>query len=96
MDSQGVPSILLSLVILRELGGGLLVLLVFKARIAAFLPGGFSVISGILFHYGPSLGMDGFDQQLQQIMFMKNLAIAGGMGMIVHRGAGFLAIDNRG
>ena len=95
MDSQGVPGALVPLVILVEVGGGLMVLLGWKARIAAFLLGGFSVIAGVLFHLIPAQGMEGFDQQLQMIMFMKNVAIAGGMGMIVHAGAGSYALDNR-
>lgn len=96
MESQGVPGILLPLVIILEVGGGLMILLGWKTRIAAFLLGGFSVISGVLFHLIPSQGMEGFDQQLQIIMFMKNLAIAGGMGMLFHAGAGAYALDNRG
>ena len=96
MESLGVPGILLPLVILLELGGGLLLLAGYQARIVAFLLGGFSVISGVLFHFIPAQGMEGFEQQLQMIMFMKNLAIAGGMGMIVHHGAGAFALDNRG
>ena len=95
MESQGVPGILLPLVILLEIGGGLAVLVGFRARIAALLLGGFSVISGVLFHFLPAQGMEGFEQQMQMIMFMKNLAIAGGMGMIVHAGAGAYALDNR-
>ena len=95
MDSQGVPSLMLPLVILVEVGGGLMVLLGWKARIAAFLLGGFSVISGVLFHLIPAQSMEGFEQQMQMIMFMKNLAIAGGMGMIFHAGAGTYALDNR-
>ncbi|MEL7465059.1 MAG: DoxX family protein [Pseudomonadota bacterium] len=96
MESLGVPGVLLPLVILLELGGGLMLLAGYQARIVAFLLGGFSVISGVLFHLIPAQGMEGFEQQLQMIMFMKNLAIAGGMGMIVHHGAGAFALDNRG
>lgn len=94
MESLGVPGALLPLVILLELGGGLMLLAGYQARGVAFLLGGFSVISGVLFHFIPAQGMEGFEQQLQMIMFMKNLAIAGGMGMIVHHGAGAFALDN--
>ena len=95
MESQGVPGILLPLVILVEVGGGLMILLGWKTRIAAFLVGGFSVVSGFLFHFLPAQGMEGFEQQMQMIMFMKNLAIAGGMAMLFHAGAGAYALDNR-
>ncbi|MGC2166747.1 MAG: DoxX family protein, partial [Gallionella sp.] len=71
MASVGVPGELLPLVIALEIGAGLSLLLGFQTRLVAFLLAGFSIISGILFHSGAD--------QMQQIMFMKNLAIAGGL-----------------
>lgn len=95
MESQGVPGMLLPLVIIVEIGGGLMILLGFRARLAAFLLGGFSIVSGVLFHLIPSQGMEGLEQQFQIIMFMKNVAIAGGMAIIFYAGAGPYALDNR-
>jgi putative oxidoreductase len=86
MESQGVPGMLLPLVIATELGGGLLVLLGLFTRPAAFALGGFSALSALLFHANFSDGM-------QQILFMKNFAIAGGFLFLVVHGAGALSLD---
>jgi putative oxidoreductase len=75
-------------VILTELGGGLLIILGLFTRYVAFALAGFSMVSGILFHAGSA-------DQLQQILFMKNLAMAGGFLFLVVHGAGFISIDRR-
>jgi putative oxidoreductase len=76
MESMGVPGALLPLVILLEIGGGLAVLLGWQTRIAAFLLAGFTVLSALIFH--ANLG-----DQMQFILFMKNLAMAGGLMFLV-------------
>ena len=88
MESVGVPSMLLPVVIAVELLGGLAIILGWHTRIAAFLLAGFSMVSAVLFHAN-------FGDQMQMIMFMKNLALAGGFLMIVALGAGPWSIDNR-
>lgn len=89
MESQGVPGALLPLVILVEVLGGLAVVVGWQTRIAAFLLAGFTLLSALLFHLD-------FDNQMQTIMFMKNVAIAGGFLFLVAHGPGALSIDNRG
>lgn len=88
MESAGVPGMLLPLVIAVELLGGLAVILGWHTRVAAFLLAGFSLLSAALFHAN-------FGDQMQMIMFMKNLALAGGFLMIVALGAGAFSLDNR-
>ena len=88
MEAMGVPGMLLPLAIAVELLGGLAVMLGWHTRIAAFLLAGFSLLSGFLFHAN-------FGDQMQMIMFMKNVAIAGGFLMIVAQGGGAFALDNR-
>ena len=95
MESQGVPGILLPLVIVLELVGGLFLLAGYQARIVAFLLGGFSFLSGVLFHLLPSFGLEGFAAQAEVTQFMKNLALAGGLGYVVAHGAGSLSVDER-
>ncbi|WP_420858443.1 DoxX family protein [Marivivens marinus] len=95
MEMMGVPGALLPLVILTELGGGIALLIGWQTRIIAFLLAGFSLLSGFLFHLVPSFGMEGMAAQTEMIMFMKNVAIAGGMLMIVALGAGTLSLDQR-
>ena len=88
MEAMGVPGALLPLVIAVELLGGLAVMLGWHTRIAAFLLAGFSLLSALLFHAN-------FGDQMQMIMFMKNISIAGGFLMIVSLGGGAYALDNR-
>lgn len=86
MESVGVPGALLPVVIVTELGGGLLVLAGLWTRLAAFALAGFSIVAAALFHAN-------FADQMQQILFMKNLAMAGGLLFLVVHGAGALSID---
>lgn len=94
MEAMGVPGGLLPLVIAVEVLGAAALILGWNARLAAFLLGGFSVLSGYLFHLVPSFGLEGMEAQMQVIGFMKNLSIAGGMGMVVALGAGPYSLDN--
>ena len=88
MEAMGVPGALLPLVITVELLGGLAVMLGWHTRIAAFFLAGFSLLSALLFHAN-------FGDQMQMIMFMKNISIAGGFLMIVALGGGAFTLDNR-
>jgi len=87
MEAMGVPGALLPLVIAVELLGGLAVMLGWNTRIAAFLLAGFSLLSAFLFHAN-------FGDQMQMIMFMKNVSIAGGFLIILSLGAGAYSLDN--
>ena len=88
MASQGVPSALLPLVVATELLGGLAIAFGWKTRVAAFLLAGFSVLSALVFHIN-------FADQVQMIMFLKNVSIAGGFLMLLANGAGRLSLDHR-
>jgi putative oxidoreductase len=87
MESMGVSGALLPLVIVAELGGGLAIVFGLLTRLAAGGLAVFSIVSAILFH--------GDADQIQQIMFMKNLAIAGGLLFLVSRGAGRISLDHK-
>ena len=83
MEAMGVPSALLPLTILVELGGGLALLLGFQTRFAAFGLAVFSLITAFIFHGGAE----------DAINLMKNLSIAGGLFFVMLHGAGKLSID---
>jgi len=85
MASVGVPVELLPLVIALEIGGGLALLFGFQARLVAMALAVFCVVSAVLFHSGAD--------QMQQIMFMKNIAMAGGLLAFTIFGAGRLSLD---
>ena len=88
MEAMGVPGWLLPLVIVLEVLGGLSVLLEYRARVAAFLLAGFCILSAFLFHLD-------FSNQMQTIMLMKNIAIAGGFLMISAMGPRPYSLENR-
>jgi putative oxidoreductase len=88
MEAMGVPGALLPLVIAVEVLGGAAILAGAYTRWAAFVLAGFSVVSALIFHAD-------FADQMQAIMFWKNVAIAGGLlGYLVH-GAGAWSVDHQ-
>lgn len=95
MEAMGVPGELLSLVILVEVAGGIALLVGWQARTVAFLLAGFSVLTGVIFHLVPSFGMEGMDARNAVLHFQKNMAIAGGMLMVVALGPGRFSLSAR-
>jgi putative oxidoreductase len=88
MESVGLPGMLLPLVILVEVGGGLGIMIGWQTKLAAIALAVFSLASAAFFH-------NNFSDQIQVIMFMKNIAIAGGLMLLVAYGAGSYSVDNR-
>ncbi len=87
MESVGVPSFLLPAVIAFELLAGIAVLVGYQTKIAALLLGGFTFLSAVIFHID-------FGQQMQMILFMKNLAISGAFLLLFVHGPGQWAINS--
>ncbi len=58
-----------------------------KTRLAALGLAGFSIVTAVFFHANPG-------DQIQFIMFMKNIAIAGGFLFLVANGAGAFSLDS--
>ena len=87
------PSVLAAAVGLLELFGGLALAVGFKARWAALALGLFTLLASALFHNFWAVAPE--QQMVQYLMFMKNLAVAGGMFVVAALGAGPLSIDNR-
>lgn len=88
MESVGVPGMLLPLVILLELGAGLAIIIGWQTKLAAASLALFTIASAVLFHHN-------FSDQMQTIMFMKNIAISGGLMLLAVYGAGACSLDNR-
>lgn len=88
MAAAGVPGALLPAVIAIEVLGALAIILGWKTRAAAFLLAGFALLTAITFH-------NNLADQIQMIMFFKNLSIAGGLLLLAIHGAGPLSLDAR-
>lgn len=83
-----MPGILAWLVGIFELVAGLFVLVGFMTMPAAYLLALFCIASGIIAHTD-------FSQQIEMIMFMKNMAVAGGFLLLGANGPGSISVDAR-
>ena len=88
MTSAGVPGQLLPLVIGLEVAGALAIIIGWQTRLAALALAGFSLLSALLFHAN-------LQDQMQMILFLKNIAIAGGFLLLYVHGAGGWSLDVR-
>lgn len=88
MTSGGVPAFLAWPTIALEFLGGIAILIGLFTRPAALALAGFSLLSALLFHLVPS-------DQMQMTIFMKNIAIAGGLILLAVHGAGAYSADAR-
>lgn len=86
LTSGGLPAFLAWPSIIFEVLLGLSMLIGFQARWMALLGAGFCVVAGLLYHFAPA-------DQMQMIMFFKNLGVAGAFLMIFAHGPGKLAVD---
>jgi putative oxidoreductase len=88
-----LPQLGAALAIIVELGFGLMFLVGFKTRISAIVLAVFTVAAAILFHN--YWGMPADKAYVNQLMFFKNVAIAGGLLAFAAFGAGRFSIDKR-
>ena len=88
MQSVGLPGILLWPTIALELLGGLALVVGFKTSYVAFALAIFSVVAAAVFHHN-------FGDQMQMIMFLKNIAMAGGLLLLAVGGSTAFSVDNK-
>jgi putative oxidoreductase len=95
IGSVGLPLPALGAVvaIVVELGLGLLLLVGFKTRLSAIVLAVFTVAAAVFFHNYWALPAD--KAFVNQLMFWKNIAIAGGLLGFAAFGAGRLSIDKK-
>jgi len=93
MEFMGMPMVTVFLIgaVVLEIGGSLSVILGYKARWGALALIVFTIPTTLIFH--AYWAVDPEQMQIQQIMFMKNLAIIGGLLVIMANGAGPLSFD---
>lgn len=88
-----LPQVAAALAIVVELGLGLALLVGFKTRLAAAVLAVFTLVASFFFHNYWALPAD--KAMVQQLMFMKNVAITGGLLAFVAFGAGRFSVDRR-
>ena len=91
--SKGLPMAQLVAIgtVIVELGGGIMLAAGFKARWAALALAVFTLLAAIIFH--DFWAAEAAQKMGQQINFMKNIAITGGMLMVFAFGPGRLSVD---
>jgi putative oxidoreductase len=80
------PPLAFAVAVAVELGGGLLLVLGYRARSVALALAVFSVATAVSFH-------SNFADQNQMIHFLKNVMMAGGLLQIAAFGAGAISIE---
>jgi putative oxidoreductase len=88
-----LPAVLALLTAAFEVVAGVALAIGFKARWAALALAVFTVLASVLFHN--FWAMTAEQQYVQQLMFMKNLAVTGGLLMVFAFGAGPASVDAR-
>jgi putative oxidoreductase len=90
--SKGLPmtELLTAATIVVELGSGLAIIAGWKARWAALLLAGFTIVASVLFHN--FWAAPAAEAMNQQIHFMKNLSIIGGMLLLFAHGPGRFSV----
>ena len=95
MTGAGLPfvNVLLVLTILIELGGGAAIMLGWKTRPIALVVLLFTALATVVFHAFWAAPPDRV--MLQQLMFMKNVSVMGGLLVLYAFGPGDYALDDR-
>lgn len=95
MSSKGMPAaeVLAVLTILLEIGGGLALMFGWRARWAALALALFTLLASVVFHN--FWAVPEAQKMMQQLLFMKNMSVVGGLLMVAALGAGPASLDAR-
>ena len=85
------PTLLAVAVGLFELLGGIALVIGFQAHIIGLLMAVFTIAASVAFH--PYWSVPAEQQYITQLLFMKNISVAGGMLLLSALGAGPLSVD---
>jgi len=88
MESFSLPGSLLIPAIILEIIAPILIIIGYKTRIAAAALSLFCLSTAIIFH-------NDFSDQMQFIVFMKNIALSGGFLFLVANGAKGYCLDKK-
>jgi putative oxidoreductase len=85
------PTVLAALVAALELFGGIALVVGFRVRLVGLALALFTLAASVIFHAFWAVPAE--QQFVTQLLFMKNLSVAGGMLLISALGAGPLSLD---
>jgi putative oxidoreductase len=88
-----LPSVLAAGALVLEIVAGIALIIGYKTRWAALALALFTLVAAFLFHN--YWAMPAGQQMMQQIIFLKNLAVTGGLLMLAMAGAGAWSVDRR-
>ena len=88
MEGFGIPGILIIPAIILEIVGPILIILGYKAKIAAGFLSLFCIATAVIFH-------NDFSDQMQLGSFLKNVALAGGFLFIFVNGTKNFSLDKK-
>ena len=88
MEGFGIPGILIIPAIILEIVGPILIILGYKAKIAAGFLSLFCITTAVIFH-------NDFSDQMQLGSFLKNIALAGGFIFIFINGTKDFSLDRK-
>ena len=88
MEGFGIPGILIIPAIILEIVGPILIIMGYKAKIAAGLLSIFCIATAVIFH-------NDFSDQMQLGSFLKNIALAGGFLFIFINGTKDFSLDRK-
>ncbi len=88
MEGFGIPGILIIPAIVLEIVGPILIILGYKAKIAAGFLSLFCIATAVIFH-------NDFSDQMQLGSFLKNIALAGGFLFIFINGTKDFSLEKK-
>ena len=88
-----LPSLAAVIAIVIEFGGGIMLMLGWKARWAAFALCVFTALAALLFHNFWAAPADQAANQM--VHFLKNISIMGGLLYVIAYGAGTLSLEGK-
>ena len=88
MEGYGVPGLLIYPTIVLEIILPLFVIVGYKARVSSALLAIFCILTAFIFHFD-------FSEQIQLILFLKNISLAGGFLFIVANGTKDWSVDRK-
>jgi putative oxidoreductase len=93
MQSKGMPAaeLLAGLTIVLEIGGGLALMFGFMTRWAALALAAFTLLASLIFHN--FWAVPEAQKMVQNLMFMKNLSVIGGLLVLAAIGPGDWSLD---